>query len=478
MRIVACALIAWLLSGCGETSEFAERFDAERARWHADREEADLRAGTPSPGEATLAKIRALHASVGERYGATTAPTPAQLADPDARLRLQIAGSSSLYELDLASLAPPTAELADRYARLADVYAFDRSLWFRCRLGEASIRERLDETDAALAVYRRIVTDAGVPTRIGAGGDGQYVLDLHVHAGILALEHLPPNAAARELASLHESIAAPLAAGADTLLAPYLQECLAQICFLERKWDEGCAILDTLASSISLPARRANFILMEGEVRQYETRDLDLAEAAYREVITVMDGTPIATTARLRLAESLLRRRRPAAALDIVEETLELGASLLVDNAAEARYWKARALTDLGRWEDAIPVFHEAAELDAESPYAFLAAIERQRRLERLTRPSSREAPNLVGQADRVPANPYRRLVPKHWSDYARERRARSIWRESIEGLLDVTKNVRDVDVRENAILAAARLAEDRAGDEKWAAALRARVHR
>ena len=483
MRCVRCVpalLVACALGACESTSEFSRRFDAERARWRVDREEVELRSGEDVPTDSTIARIRALHAEVGSLYGATEPPPATTLANHDARLRLQIAGSSSLYDLDLAAQGQPAAEIADAYAALARVYTFDPALWFRARLGEASLRERLGDAEGALGVYRSIVHEgrgaAGVSPASVPLADDELVLDLHVHAGILAVESLAPDAAARELRSLTVSITDQLASETDSLRTLRLRERLAELQFLEGRWDAGCALLDSLAREVSLPARRAEWILLRANVLQYLTDHVDLADAGYRDVITVMDGSQVATEARLRLTELLLDRRRGSSALGLIDDTLELGASLLDNRSAEARYWKGQALVAIGRWEDAIPVLHEASQWDPDSPYALLAAIERQRRLARLTRPSARELPALVSLAESVPANAYPGRVPKSWSDLLRERRARELWRESIEGLLTTTRDVREVSVRERVILAAARLARERAGDEAWARSLEVQV--
>jgi tetratricopeptide (TPR) repeat protein len=452
--------------GCRDAIELSRRFDAERDRWRTDRLEAGWRQ-RGGIGPERRARLRDFHLRIARRHGGKRAPTASELADPDVALRFRIAGSSALYAADLASVQGASEEVAREYDRVAEVYEFDRGIHVRARIGEGWTRERLGQTERALALYEELVVRGPVETEGWFGSAEVLLLDLEPHLAIVARERFGTEAArAVALRSVDRLEARRKEGGGGRRLVLRLAECR----FLAGDWERGLAELEPLFDSAGSDEERADLALEIAQAAEFGAGDLERAEHWYRRSIERGTAIPSAAEARLRLGDLLTRTRRAGEGLDLLDELLGLGARVLQHREAEALVAKSRALVALDRWEDALPVLDSAIGLDPGDPWSLVAAADVHARMRGFTRPEAGPAARtLVAAAERVPSPAGPSGPPRRWSEFEAERRSRDVWRRAVRELLRVAGSADDSDTRSAARTQAGRLARERVRDAEWA---------
>jgi tetratricopeptide (TPR) repeat protein len=453
----------------------SRRFDAERTRWQADREELRIRDdfGGDLPPE-KREHIRELHIEVDREYGVEEPPSSASLANADVARRLRIAGASALYAAELAAHDDSNEELAEEYARIGRVYDFDREVAIRAGIGEGRTREHLGDLRGALDRYVSLLDGpaARAPGRLGSGD--LLLLDLEIHSGLLARRCLAPEEAQGTIRRVVRRIERRTDGWDANPVRSRLKRRRAEGHFLADNWSEGLRELRELADSAGSAEERAELELLLGEVREAAGVDRSAAEASYRKAAAQGDRLMDGAAARVRLGDLLIRSGRAWEALEVLDALLGLGARVLEGRQAEALVLKARSLVRLDRWEDALPVLNRAAALEPRGPFPLVAAALSMRRLRRFTRPVSEPAiVRLVEVAERVPSEHRWARVPRPWVEVFREERTRGAWRDCVEDLLLAARIASDQEVRSRARAEAARLAEERLRDVEWAETIR-----
>lgn len=473
MRPTTAALLALAaglgLTGCSRPGELELRFEAERLRWRIDRAEDLLRVSSRAPFSGDVERVRELHAEVQRRFGAQDTPTDSQLRDPDALLRLRIAGASSLYGADLAAHYAPSAETVEEFDRIARFYSFDRELSVRALFGKGRVLEKLGRTDEALAASLELFArNPVVPARENGNrtipeiSDG--LLDLEVHAVALA-ERLGAKAPPTAGETILERLAAREAQWKGTKLEPRFAHRNAEALFVHGRWSEGLAILAARRDAITDSSASGLASAEIAEILERGSHDLTGAEREYRRALAEGPRSEAEAVARLGLARVLLALRRPAEALVELDNLFKMRARELENRSGEAAFLKAKALVDLGRWEDALPAFEAVSKVDDEGNWGILSqgpAIDRLRILEidLGARDSAREA---VALAKRVPAreppDP-----PFGWSGFWQAPVSAARWAETVSVLRRIATEFPEESFAAEARQEADRLERERVG--------------
>lgn len=433
--------------------EMVLRHEAERARWHADRNEAHW----------TTEQTRTAFAEIARRFGPVGEPSDAQRASADYGTRQAIAGSSALYSADLtARLQGASIALAEEYSSIADRWANQPDLQLLGRLREGATLQRIGDRHGALAAYRDVQRQG---TRIDARAfpwSRELLIDLEVHVALLALELESDTDAAQTLTrarALLRRRAEDLQGRPEGRLAIRRE---AEIAFLAGDTEAALAGMESLCAQAASPRERAELQLALGEMHQYARHDPRTAEAWYRKAVQQGPLEPAAAEARVRLAELSLEQGEPQIGVRTVDELLTLGARVLKGRESEARYWRGRCLLELGRWMDALPAFEEGAKGDPGSPFTLACAARVHRRVSEFRSEETKGATaRLLAVAAQVPP-PSPVEVPQDWAEAWREDRAAFAWKEGVEELSAVARQLEDPGTAAAAREAAGRILRER----------------
>jgi tetratricopeptide (TPR) repeat protein len=462
----ALLVAALAVTGCAGPDELSRRFEAERARWKADhRREAAAEPMAPR----TRAALRLTYGAIEREFGAAERPGPDVLARPDARLRLEIAGRAALVRADLAASA--SKELAAEYARVAEIYGFAAELDQTARVGQARTLERLGDDVGALTVWDGFLA---AHSKVPGAPETLELVDLELHANVLAGRAHGQKRARERRARVRAELAWLAEEWGEAPGRRSVERRLADAYLLDERWDEGLRVLAGLTADGGSPEEVAELELAQGTVHEVATRDLDRAEEHYRRALPGGDETMAAAEARLRLADLARRRGRPREGLAMADSLLIFGARVLEGREAEVLWVKAKCLVALTRWEDAIPAFARAARVDSESPFRIVAALERYERFRGLLRDvPAGAAEDFVAAAAAVSAGPAPPVVPLDWQQETRARDLRRVWRDGVDGLVQLADREGASDLGRAALAHAARLASDRAARPDQAESLR-----
>jgi tetratricopeptide (TPR) repeat protein len=480
--LVALAALAASV-GCGADGEFVRRFEAERLRWRADREEVRLRAAGELGDRELSVILRARHGEIALSFGASEPPSAGELDNEDTRLRYRIAGASALYRADLGARFGSSEEALGEYEEIARVYGFDRELACRARLGEGRVRERTGDLAGALTSFEQVlairpawrVSEDAQETEVFAD---PLLLDLEIHCLLLLRETSDPARFRARLAEVEGQARERIVRAGTEKIATTLAQRLAEILFLEERWAEGCAQLEQAAGKMPAGGERASLLVRLGEVRRDAMKDPEEAEAAFDRAADDGLGTPVAAQARLRLAQLIMGAGRAAEALAVVEDVLATSPSRVEMWRAEALLTKARCLKTLGRWEDALPVLASVPAADPASPLGLVALEEMVIRMRSLYTPelAVQGAEDAVAVAERVPP-----VVPPveprfSWDEWRRARTERERWKEAVSFLRAIEEWWPDAPFASAALEQGVRLANERAHDESLARRLAQKI--
>lgn len=455
-RRVPFALAAPLLTalgGCFDARpELVARHAAERARWMIDHAEQKW-----SPEQ-----VRATHAEIARRFGPDgNVPPAGTRAREDYRVRQSIAGSSALYAADIrARIEGPSWELAAEYGAVAERWPQEPELLFLGQLREAATLQRMGARHEALAGFRTLLAAPADSSDAPASRDLR--CGLEVHAALLALAVDEPKGAARTLLEAAARLRAEIDRRGGGEAARLPRRRAAEIAFLSGDTRDALAELTALAKDASTPEERAELQLALGEIEQYAHEDHDRAEHWYRRAAEEGPLLAAAAEARVRLVELSFVLDRPKVGVRSADEVLALGARALGDRAAEAQYWKARCLLEMGRWTEALPSLIEGTEGAPGSPFTLACAARWYRRVENLPEAGRREATaRLVRVASAVP-EPEPVDVPLDWARAWREERARFAWDEGLSALREVARASGDPEAAAAAEKAAGKILRER----------------
>jgi tetratricopeptide (TPR) repeat protein len=454
-RAAAALATALLLGGCLDARpQLVARHEAERASWHAERDEADV----------TKDEAREAHLGIARRFGPDAPPgrvppgaRPGAAADY--RARQVIAGSSALRAADLAAeTRGASLELAEEYADVADRWPDVPDLHFLGRLREGATLQRVGDRHGALAAFRDVQQQAGTIDDDAYPWARALTVDLEVHVALLSRDIESAGDVARGMEEARRRLAKRASDWAALPEGRRARRRGAEMAFLAGDTNAAVAAFDSLAASASGTHERAELELALGEIQQFARKDLDAAETAYRAAMQQGPLEPAAAEARIRLVALCLDRGIPEIGVRIADEVLTLGARALAGHESEARYWRGRCLLELGRWTDAIPSFEDGARGDPASPFTLACAARLHRRMREFEAPDTEAASaRLLDVARRVPPPPPI-PVPCDWAKTWREERAAFAWKEGVDEL----KRLDDPDQAEAARAAAGRILRER----------------
>jgi tetratricopeptide (TPR) repeat protein len=463
-RLTASVALALVVGGCGRDTEFALRFEAERARWLADRAEAVA----PDAHE----RLREIHARIAERYGPTGTPGARELADRDRDRRFRIAGASALYVADLTATLGEIPAAATAYGRVAEVYAFDTGLAYRALLGEGHMREALGEQARALSLYETLLanypavrhgTDApeGAPTAVN-----ERLLDLEIRTLLLGADVLSRSERSARAAAIRERTRAVVSRSPAGAVRRRLLRHLAETYFAEGAFATGLSELATAAAT-ARGEEAARLALEAGQARLRGGGSLREAESDYRRALEHGVGTWVEAEACLRLGEVLWRLGRPDEGLALCDRLLELRPRQTEGRRAEGLLWKARCLVAVDRWEDALPVFAAVPRAEPGSPWGLVALGEMLARQRSLYTPTAAlsTAAEAVRVAAAVPGTSPLANVGAGWVRTVRREREREAWRDGVEVLRSLARRWPDESWAEAARAESTRLARERVGE-------------
>lgn len=451
--VLAVPLLA-ALGGCLDARpELVARHAAERARWMMDRTEEKW-----SP-----AQVRAAHAEIARRFGPVgDVPPEGTQAREDYRVRQSIAGSSALYAADIrARTEGPSWELAAEYGAVAERWPQEPELLFLGRLREAATLQRLGARHEALAGFRALLASPA-DSSSATPESRDLRCNLEVHAALLALAADDPEGAAHTLLEAAARLRAEIDHRGGGEAARLPRRRAAEIAFLSGDTRDALEALEALAGDAPTPDERAELQLALGEIEQYAHGNPERAEHWYRRAAEEGPLLAAAAEARVRLVELALALDRPKVGVRSADEVLALGARALGDRAAEAQYWKARCLLEMGRWTEALPSLIEGTEGAPESPFTLACAARWYRRVENLPEAGRREATaRLVRVASAVP-EPGPVDVPLDWGRAWRAERARFAWEEGLSALREVARASGDPEAAAAAEKAAGKILRER----------------
>ncbi len=447
--VASAAWAALLFAGCAPPSELELRFEAERLRWRIDREEERVRRRARNPGPEVIERIRELHDEVHRRFGASAVPSTELLRDPDAFRRLRIAAASSLYRADLAAEYAPSADAVDEFARIAEVYAFDREVALRALFGKGRLLEKLGRPGEALEANALLFERyPAVPVREGTWAVvpqvNDLLLDLEIHSLVLA-EAAGTEASEQVAKIVVNRLEQRAKEWRATRLERVFTERLAQARIVRGEWAEAIAVLEHLRT-LESGSGRAETALKIADVSARGLHDLGRAASELERAASEGKGSEVEAKALLRLAEIELERGRPADALARVHVLTDLRARHLDSRRTEALFLQAKAFAAQGRWEDAIPAFARVGELDRESPWGILAQQEVVLHWRATGRTgAAREAERaMIAVARRVRDVDPENDTPFGWEGFWSAPREEALWSQCVAALLASSRDLPD----------------------------------
>ena len=463
------------LPGCsGETApEFERRFLAEREEWRARKAEAEPRAVSSGPVEAA-ARARQLHAEIEQKFGVEARPSGEDLANPDRRTRLLVAGRAGLRSAHLGLRAGEVAEAAEMFARVGEIYGFAEDLEYQAWMGEGIAWELLGDVRRALLIYARVL-DKYPAVRAGVEGAPSQVnvdlLNLAVHRADLA-KHTPALEGVDRIIVQERARLRGLLFGREgTRAGREVRWRLAEVHLVCGDWEDGASALEDLATEAGEGADRAQLLLEAGEAWLRSSDGLSGAERNALAAQMAGAGTEQGAEARLLLGRVLLAKGNAAGALSVLEDLLALGARLRAGREAEARYLRGQCLVALGRWEEAVPILEYVAKANPRSPYGILARSRSLKMRGTLTdrRGARRVAAETVELAALLPVRSAQKAGAVGWGPRDSYRQEQALWREVSRSLIGIANDWPGEPFAKLAMERGVRVARDLARDEDLA---------
>lgn len=448
-------LVAGLLAaGCApEHAELVKRHEAQRERWHVDREERNW----------SVSEQREAHQEIARRFGPSDSPTETEMNDPDWWERQAIAGTSALYAVDLASSGEQTPELAAEYDRVAERWSFDEELRLLARFGQGRTLGRLGQLDEAAVALRQVVQvsdetiDADHMTWARP-----LLLDLEVHLALLERDLAQRDRRPVDLTPARERMLERATRWEGRPEGFRARRRAAELAELNGDVDVAVEEFTELAEQGKTADDRAEIQLALGDLYFFRLDRKAEAERCYRIAVEQGPNVRASAEARVRLMELCVRLGRYQLGLRTADDFLNLGARVQEGRLEEALYWRARCLLELGHWVDAIPTLVDGAAGDPADPFTLACAARLYHRMRTFRHKDTAAAvERLVGVAVRVPAW---ELVdpPRDWSLTWREQRREFAWKEGADELQVALRSVRDPDQRERGRAALERIRKER----------------
>ncbi|MCA9751463.1 MAG: hypothetical protein KC591_04680 [Gemmatimonadetes bacterium] len=442
--------LAVVLGGCG-SSERSLRFDAERARYWARRDETSWRAAGLA-ADSLSARVARRNAEIEQEFGAAGAPGIAELRDPDTVARLRLAAESGLLATDLRASKEATEEIAGEYDRIGRIYRFDPDVRARASLGAGKVWERLGQGDRALDVYRAYLGRDGRPTT-GIGPVDRveaFDVDLEIHVALLARELRSRGEAETIVREVRDRLRRTAELWADRTGVSRVKRRLAEANALMNDQKAAREGFEEVLRDAAPGDDRAEVLLALGMLAADARQNTD-AETWWREALREGDEIPAAAEARVRLGELLVETRRPRDGLEVIDGFLALGARVREGRESEALYWKGQAFIARGQWEDALPVLREAALREPGAAHALPAAGVYRSRLTRLRAGPQAGDQLVVKAAEADPGIPPEIRVPRTWESDRRRERLDEFRQQGLRVLRTVAESAADPDLRERA---------------------------